>query len=632
MAFSADAGSITSNIYVEDLFSSYPYTGSGGSQSIINNIDMVTNDGLIWIKCRGDSTSHFLIDTVRGSNYFSTSNLSPQSSSTTLFSSFNSNGFTLTGNVNTTNKSAVTYASWAFRKSEKFFTIITYTGNGSVSRTINHDLRTIPGMIFIRKLSSTAVGGSPVWHKSLTAGDHLLMTATNASVSGGNNHFRSPAPTYNTFTIGSSSDVNQSGENYVAYIWGDDSSSSGVIQCGSFTTNGSGVATINLGWEPQYILTKVASTTGNWEILDTRRSWDLGTSNGILVPNLISSESPSARGNPSSTGASISGLSASQTYVYMTIRKGLMRTPTDATKVFAINASTGTGAARSITGVGFPPDLVISKKRSAAVKHNWQDRLRGTASQITSDSVATETTLTDVITSFNQDGVTFGADSTSGSVNSGGTYINYLMKQARGFHDIVRYVGTGSAHTESHNLGVAPELIILYPTNSGSLNWQVYYGVNTESLLLNTTGAKNTGVGTWNSTSPTSSVFSVGSAVASNQSGKAYIAYLFASASGVSKIGTYTGTGTTNSINCGFSAGARFVMIKRLDSTGDWYYWDTTRGLISGNDPYLLFNSTAAEVSGNDYIDPYSPGFELSSTAPAALNANGGSFLFWAIA
>ena len=100
-----------------------------------------------------------------------------------------------------------------------------------------------------------------------------------------------------------------------------------------------------------------------------------------------------------------------------------------------------------------------------------------------------------------------------------------------------------------------------------------------------------------------------------NQNGKYYIAYLFASLSGVSKIGTYTGTGGNVGVDCGFTAGARFVLIKRTDSSGDWYYWDTARGIVGGNDPYLLTNSTAAEVTNTDYIDPLNSGFTVTSSA-----------------
>jgi hypothetical protein len=137
---------------------------------------------------------------------------------------------------------------------------------------------------------------------------------------------------------------------------------------------------------------------------------------------------------------------------------------------------------------------------------------------------------------------------------------------------------------------------------------------------------------TWKNYSFTSTTFSIDNGAATNASGGTYIAYLFATLAGISKVGSYTGTGTTLQVNCGFSAGARFVMIKRTDTTGDWYVWDSARGIIAGNDPYLLLNSTAAEVTNTDYIDPLASGFEISSTAPAAINASDGNFIFLAIA
>jgi hypothetical protein len=73
-------------------------------------------------------------------------------------------------------------------------------------------------------------------------------------------------------------------------------------------------------------------------------------------------------------------------------------------------------------------------------------------------------------------------------------------------------------------------------------------------------------------------------------------------------------------------------MIKRTDSTGDWYVWDSARGIVAGNDPYFFMNSISNESTGGDLVDTYSLGFEISSTAPAAVNANGGTFIFLAIA
>ena len=101
---------------------------------------------------------------------------------------------------------------------------------------------------------------------------------------------------------------------------------------------------------------------------------------------------------------------------------------------------------------------------------------------------------------------------------------------------------------------------------------------------------------------------------------------------GISKVGTYSGTGNAINVDCGFTNGARFVMIKRSNGTGDWYVWDSVRGIVSGNDPYFIVNGTAGQVTGTDYIDPLSAGFTVTSSAPAALNTSGGTYMFLAIA
>jgi hypothetical protein len=187
----------------------------------------------------------------------------------------------------------------------------------------------------------------------------------------------------------------------------------------------------------------------------------------------------------------------------------------------------------------------------------------------------------------------------------------------------------------AHNLTVAPELMIIKNRNDvgGTWNWLTYHSAigNASTIYLNSNGTPIAGAGWYNNTTPTSSVFTVGTFGQINTSTQNYVAYLFASCPGVSKVGSYTGTGTTQTINCGFTGGARFVMIKRTDSDGDWYVWDTARGMIPANDPYLLLNSTAAEVTGTDFVDTAATGFEITSTAPAAINGSGGTFIYLAI-
>jgi hypothetical protein len=245
-----------------------------------------------------------------------------------------------------------------------------------------------------------------------------------------------------------------------------------------------------------------------------------------------------------------------------------------------------------------------------------------------------EITDPNALTSFaNMTGVNLGLDSSYGRINvASTTYANWMFRRAPGFFDVVCYTGTGANRTVSHNLGVAPELMIVKRRDSFNA-WAVYANNdNTDYLVLDTDAATADNITYWNDTSPTSSVFTVGTNNAVNASTSNYVAYLFATVAGVSKVGSYTGTGTTNQINCGFTGGARFVLIKRVNSTGNWYVWDSARGIVAGNDPYFLIDTSNAEVTSTDYVDTYSAGFELSSTAPAAINANGGTFIFLAIA
>jgi hypothetical protein len=231
------------------------------------------------------------------------------------------------------------------------------------------------------------------------------------------------------------------------------------------------------------------------------------------------------------------------------------------------------------------------------------------------------------------DGVKVGTTSTITNA-SANTFINYLFSRAPGFMDVVCYTGTGANRTVAHNLGVVPELMVIKSRTTGGIReWVVYSkSIAIGQYLYFTSAAVGTNT-YWNNTAPTASVFSIDSSTLVNNSPpETYVAYLFATCAGVSKVGSYTGTAAAQTINCGFTSGARFILIKRTDSTGDWYVWDTARGIVSGDDPYWLINSDAAEVTNTDYIDTAATGFELSSTAPAAINASGGTFIFLAIA
>ena len=136
----------------------------------------------------------------------------------------------------------------------------------------------------------------------------------------------------------------------------------------------------------------------------------------------------------------------------------------------------------------------------------------------------------------------------------------------------------------------------------------------------------------WNSSTHSETTFTLGDYGDLNGSGKTFVAVLFSTLSGISKVGSYSGTGNNVDVDCGFTAGARFVLVKRIDSTGHWYVWDSARGIVSGNEPYAELNKSSGETGGSDYIDPLNSGFTITSEAPANINANGGTYIFLAIA
>jgi len=227
------------------------------------------------------------------------------------------------------------------------------------------------------------------------------------------------------------------------------------------------------------------------------------------------------------------------------------------------------------------------------------------------------------------------------------TFYSYMFKRAPGFMDVVTYEGTGtnSAGTQqvvNHNLEVAPELVIVKNRDYAKsfFVWSIYMTEQYRMRLDDTAQELSGGQTYWQANSTfTATQFGLGYGVNTNRDGDKHVAYLFASLAGISKVGTFSGnTGNNVDVDCGFTAGARFVLIKRKDAevtgtnSSGWYVWDTTRGIVSGNDPYFLLNNDVSQVTNTDYIDPLSSGFTVTSSAPAALNLTGGTYLFLAIA
>lgn len=285
-------------------------------------------------------------------------------------------------------------------------------------------------------------------------------------------------------------------------------------------------------------------------------------------------------------------------------------------------AYTGTGASNSISSLGFSPDLVWIKNRGTTTSHALYDTTRLATQQLSSDTTGDEATSSTGLTSFDSSGFTLG---TSTLVNTSGTqYVAWAWNEAPiAGMDIVDYTGNGANRTIAHTLGVAPKMLIVKArtTAGADQGWPVWHAsiANTTYLQLNSTAATATGADYWNSTSPTSSVFSVGTNAAVNTSSDTYIAYAFAEVDGFSKIGSYTGNATADGtfVYCGFLPS--FILIKSSTAIDAWLIYDNERNTFNVASTNLVPNTAAADatISGIDFV---SNGFKLRTitTTPNA--------------
>jgi hypothetical protein len=634
--------------YIEDVFSTWLYAGTGANQTITNGIDESGKGAMTWIKCRTDATSHALYDTERGAGRFLTPNAtSAQSTSGSSrgLSSFNSTGFSLDDDSfsGRTNQSGQNYVSWTFRKQPKFFDVVTYTGNGSGNRIITTSLGSPIGCVFIKRTDSTSNWATA--HRkdgsAVATGFQLNTTAAAAYPSSSNDTFDATGGFNAGFIADSSGDgVNFNGATYVAYVFAHNAGGFGltgtdnVISCGSFTTDASSVATVNLGYEPQWVMFKCTSTTDNWRIVDNMRGFaDAGSSSDArLFPNLSSQEFFSDTANPTATGFVTQGdLQASQTYIYIAIRRGPMKVPTSGTSVFSPVAYTGDGSSTRDLTFGFPVDMFLVNYRGVSAAKYLRDRLRGGTVYL--NTVSTDAEAASYTVKFDSN---TGIDDIPPAWDNanGFTYVDYGFRRAPSFFDEVCYTGTGVARTVTHNLAAVPELMIVKQRSSAGEDWLTYSSAtgNTKYLYINGIASAQVDSRMWNDTTPTSSVFTVGTYGGVNSSGVTLVAYLFATCAGVSKCFNYTGNGSSQTINCGFTGGARWILIKRTDSTGDWYVWDSARGIVSGNDPHLSLNTTAAEVTSDDTIDTDSTGFVVNQLSATNVNVSSATYIGLAIA
>jgi hypothetical protein len=295
----------------------------------------------------------------------------------------------------------------------------------------------------------------------------------------------------------------------------------------------------------------------------------------------------------------------------------------------------GTNGRLIQNSAGFQPDLVIIKSRSNALNHNWYDSNRGAPNEISSSTTNLDTSGD--LTAFNTTGFTVnqtvgyeinhsaytyvawqwkagGANTT----NTSGTITSQVSANPTAGFSIVTYTGNGTAGaTVGHGLGAVPKMIFV-KNRSSAVAWAAWHTsiANTQYLVLNTTAEVATGATWWNSTSPTSSVISVGTSTSTNASGNTYVAYCWTPIAGFSQFGSYTGNGSTDGpfVYTGFRP--KFIMRKNITQAYGWYMDDTSRNSFNVIKDFLLANSSAAEVLNdvNYALDIVSNGFKVRSS------------------
>jgi hypothetical protein len=660
---------------VEDVFSTYLWTGNNGAQTISNGVDLLNEGGLVWFKNRTTSNlEHKLVDTERGlvgggsgpaNAYYLESDTTDAQADRAWAWSFLDNGFSFNKDYSDINQTGEDYVSWTFRKAPKFFDVVTYTGTGS-TQTISHSLGSVPAVMMVKSLDSGSRWN--VYHKDASPtgnpqnGRMALNTADAwaeaPSVSVFAGLWNQTAPTDSVFTVGSYNDTNASGENFVAYLFahndgdgefGPDGDAD-IIKCGSYT-GGSGNTEIDLGFEPQWLMIKRTDSAEDWLMLDVMRGlfvsgddvFAQGQRDLLANTSAAEAEPVYAGVSPQPNGFKVrSGLDAlysanGGTYIYIAIRRGPLAAPESGTEVFDINIRSGTSSNATITS-NIVVDKVITFGRNSSgsfgagvntrLTSPFYLRTYGTQSQ---NSITNGVTFNEVHTGFE-----VGSDGGSGGLfnNSSVNYVDWMWKRAPGFFDVVAYTGNGTAgRTVSHNLTVAPEMMWVKRRDVVD-SWAVFLPSilgNTKALVLDQTLASFTYDG-FNNTDPSDTAFTLGNDSSVNASGSTYIAYLFASLDGISKVGSYSGNSSSQTIDCGFTTGARFVLIKASSRSGAWAVWDSARGITAGDDPRLELNSTGPETSqSNIDVEPHSSGFIIDSTS-GEFNETGETYIFYAIA
>ena len=640
-------------IYLDKVFKQQQYIGTGNQITVNNGIDIATDGALVWIK-RRDSYSHFWFDTERGT----TKALSPNLTNATIneangVNNFNSTGFKIGTNGSSDgafNATDQEYQSFTFKKQAGFFDIVKYSGNNETAFNVSHNLGVKPGAILLKDYSYA--NKWYWWSKGMDTNMNLKFN-TNSEISTDSSYDLGADLTSTTFRVPTGSEVNYSSSNYIAYLWADGDEAAAQIfgetkdkpltKMGSYTGTG-GHLDVNIGFEPQWLLIKRfdANETEHWFIFDTFKGWSNSRPQATLIQKITNqgefTESSSFSFTTTATGfrwdSGRSDYNANNgKYLYMAIRRPdnyVAEPETTATNLYHAVVGQSSSAKPDFLAP-FAVDFTFMKK--VAATQEWNLSTRATSSGYL------QTNNTNAESAGNDD---FSFDYENGWGKAGWSTDRqaWMFKRGQGLETVV-YKGTGAAGLQvAHNLNGVPEMIWTKNRDIGNqyANWGVGHkdldGGNapwTHYLYLNKNEGQGDWDGMWNDTAPTATHFTVGQgSSSSNGNGQEMLAILFRSVDGISKVGSYTGNGTSTGpvISLGFEP--RLLIIKNADSTGNgWAVLDTVRGLGTSSQIRVWLDGDYAQDSGNNYVTTTSTSFQpvMNNTE---FNESGSTMIYYA--
>ena len=632
--------------YIDEVFSTYLYDGNQTARTITNNIDL-TKGGLVWTKRRSGSGNHTWYDTVRGATYYVRSNLNnAQGNDANTLTSFNSDGFSL--GTDTTSNDTGEFVSWSLRTRENFFDIVEYTGTGTV-QNISHNLGSVPGLIIIKRTSQAA--DWQVYHRSLGATKALKFNST-SNVETTSARWNDTAPTSTQFTLGDGGNGNSNGASYIAYLFahhdgtGDfgENEDKPVIYCGSYTSNNGSTLTVNdLGFEPQWLMLKNTARTANWAMLDVMRGQSIEASDHpVLSANEDYAEQdvdengspvPTSKGFTLASGSYAEYNYSSDEIVYVALRMpdGVVGKPPEVgSDVF--NLTNIAASSSPMFASNFKTDFVFYTDPTTT---SWQGNRYAVARKMGTGYMMMDTTNANSVGTWQYwDYNTGEGQGATGYPNFDG----YLWKRGKGFDVLIQNMtGSGYQFWNHTCMGQAPEMCWMKKMD-GTSDWEVWHkdlnggtASYNWSIHLNEYEAEyQPGGGVnymWGLANPPddSQVIVLDSYFGG--SGQ-YMLLLFSSVTGISKVGSYSGSSSQQTISTGFQP--RFVIIRRINDQQDWVVLDTLRGWAQGaNDPRLELNNTTAQNSNTDFGYPTTGGFVLEGNLTKS-NENGGDYIYYA--